>query len=46
MEDHAEFIDGMLDPSEKDLKKKAEEFAKTFEKLVEESISAMKKTTG
>ncbi|NLV89229.1 MAG: DUF2935 domain-containing protein [Tissierellia bacterium] len=43
MEDHAEFIDGMLDPSEKDLKKKAEEFAKTFEKLVEESIKCHEK---
>ena len=38
MEDHGEFIDGMLDPTEKDLKHQAEEFVKKFEKLVEESI--------
>lgn len=43
MEDHAEFIDGMLDPSEKDLKEKAEAFAKEFEKLVEESIKCHEK---
>ncbi|NLY85543.1 MAG: DUF2935 domain-containing protein [Tissierellia bacterium] len=43
MEDHAQFIDGMLDPTEKDLKKKAEDFAKKFEKLVEESIECHEK---
>ena len=43
MEDHAEFIDGMLDPTEKDLKRQAEEFAKRFEKLVEESIKCHEK---
>lgn len=43
MEDHAEFIDGMLDPTEEDLKDKAEEFAERFEKLVEESIKCNEK---
>lgn len=43
MGEHAEFIDGMLDPSEKILKEKAEEFAKRFEKLVEECIETAEK---
>lgn len=34
MEEHAEFIDGMLDPSEESLKKTAEDYAELFEKLV------------
>jgi hypothetical protein len=38
MEDHAEFIDGMLDPEEKGLKEIAEKFANEFEKLIEECI--------
>lgn len=38
MGEHAEFIDGMLDPTEKNLKKVAETSAKSFEKLVEECI--------
>jgi len=38
MGEHAEFIDGMLDPTEKDLRKKARAFAKKFEKLVEVCI--------
>jgi len=38
MGEHAEFIDGMLDPTEKNLKKVAETSAKGFEKLVEECI--------
>lgn len=43
MEDHAEFIDGMLDPTEEDLKELAEELAEKFEKLVEESIRCHEK---
>lgn len=43
MREHAQFIDGMLDPTEKDLKEQAEEFAKRFEKLVEESIECNEK---
>lgn len=43
MEDHAEFIDGLLDPTEKELKAKAEEFAKRFELLLEESIKCHEK---
>jgi hypothetical protein len=38
MGEHAEFIDGMLDPTEKSLKETAEASAKGFEKLVEECI--------
>lgn len=36
MREHAQFMDGMLDPTEKNLKKIAEASAKEFEKLVEE----------
>jgi hypothetical protein len=36
MGEHAQFIDGMLDPSEKDLKRTAKNFAERFEKLVDE----------
>lgn len=38
MGEHAQFIDGMLDPTEKSLKEIAETSAKEFEKLVEECI--------
>lgn len=38
MEEHAQFIDGMLDPSEDKLKDLAERFINIFEKLVEECI--------
>lgn len=38
MGEHAEFIDGMLDPTEKSLKEIAKASAKGFEKLVEECI--------
>ena len=38
MGEHAQFIDGMLDPTEKALKKTAETSAKSFAKLVEECI--------
>jgi hypothetical protein len=43
MGEHAEFIDGMLDPTEKTLKKTAETTAKKFEKLVEECIKSAEK---
>lgn len=43
MEEHAEFIDGMLDPTEKTLKEQAKDFVKRFEKLVEESIDCHEK---
>ncbi len=38
MEEHAEFIDGMLDPTEKNLKQVAQTTANKFEKLVQECI--------
>lgn len=38
MAEHAEFIDGMLDPTESGLKKTAEATAKEFEKLANECI--------
>jgi hypothetical protein len=38
MGEHAEFIDGMLDPSEEMLKEKAETFVERFERLVKECI--------
>ena len=40
MEDHAQFIDGMLDPTERALKETAKSLAKRFESLVEECIKA------
>ena len=40
MREHAQFIDGMLDPSEAALKETVETAAKKFEKLVEECIKA------
>ena len=43
MEDHSDFIDGMLDPEEKTLKEFAEKFAKEFEKLVEECLKETEK---
>lgn len=39
MEEHANFIDGMLDPTETDLKKAAEIFAGTYEILVGKCIT-------
>lgn len=36
MKDHSEFIDGLLDPEEKTLKKVAKDFTELFEKLVDE----------
>ena len=38
MSEHAQFIDGMLDPTERALKQNAETFANTFERLVERCI--------
>ncbi len=38
MEEHALFIDGMLDPTENTLKKEAKSLANNFEKLVKECI--------
>lgn len=43
MGEHAEFIDGMLDPSEEDLKKKAEQFIKIYEMLVKDCTRYAKK---
>lgn len=43
MGEHAEFIDGMLDPTEKDLIETAEATAKGFEKLVDECIRTAEK---
>jgi len=40
MEEHAEFIDGMLDPTEKSLKETAGNIAGRFEKLTKESIKS------
>lgn len=39
MEEHAEFIDGLLDPTEEELKETAEELAETFEKILEENCN-------
>ena len=43
MGEHAEFTDGLLDPSEKELKKMAREFVKKFKKLVEQCIKESEK---
>lgn len=43
MGDHAQFIDGMLDPSERDLKKTAEKFVLNYEILVKECLKMHKK---
>lgn len=40
MEEHAEFIDGLLDPTEMELKKLAEAFAVQFERLAEQAAAA------
>lgn len=40
MGEHAQFIDGLLDPTEEDLKETAEAFAEKFEMLVEECIKS------
>lgn len=40
MGEHAEFIDGLLDPTEKDLKKTADRLAERFERLVKECTRA------
>lgn len=38
MGEHAEFIDGLLDPSERDLKSRAERFIKIYEILVNDCV--------
>jgi hypothetical protein len=43
MGEHAQFVDGMLDPTEEALKETAETFAEKFEELVEECIDAAKR---
>lgn len=43
MNEHAEFINGMLDPTEKDLKKATETIAEEFEILVKNCIISAKK---
>lgn len=43
MGEHAEFIDGLLDPTEKTLKKTARNFSEMFEKLVKECIKSAEK---
>jgi hypothetical protein len=42
MEEHAEFIDGLLDPTEMELKKLAEAFAVQFERLAEQAAAAQR----
>ncbi len=39
MEEHLEFIDGLLDPTEENLKETAEELAETLEKILEENCN-------
>lgn len=39
MEEHAEFIDSLLDPTEEELKETAEELAETFEKILKEKCN-------
>ncbi|NLM43575.1 MAG: DUF2935 domain-containing protein [Clostridiales bacterium] len=43
MSEHAEFIDGMLDPTEDALKKAVKTFAVEFEKLVKDCITSAEK---
>ncbi len=43
MEEHAEFINGMLDPAERKLKATAEEFSIIFEKLVKDCMRNCKR---
>ncbi|MFZ5989097.1 MAG: DUF2935 domain-containing protein [Bacillota bacterium] len=45
MEEHAEFIRGMLDPSEEQLINKADDFAEEFEELTESAKKALRMTT-
>lgn len=45
MEEHALFVRGMLDPSEEELIKKANNFAELFEKLLKKTKEADKKDT-
>lgn len=43
MKEHAQFIEGMLDPTEIELKDRAIEIEKKFDKLVEESVKCNEK---
>ena len=43
MMEHGQFIDGLLDPSEKELKKMARDFVVKFKKLLEECIKESEK---
>lgn len=43
MGEHAQFIDGMLDPTEENLKNAAEAFSVKFNKLVEECVKSTEK---
>lgn len=43
MEEHAEFINGMLDPTERKLKATAEDFTRIFHRLVKDCIRCHKK---
>lgn len=43
MKEHAEFINGLLDPTEKKLKVTAEDFARIFERLVKDCMRCHKK---
>lgn len=43
MGEHAEFINGMLDPTEEDLKEMAEKFTKVFEELVKKCTNTSRK---
>lgn len=45
MAQHAKFIRGLLDPSEEELFKRADEFGKKFDKLMEEAKAALEKMT-
>lgn len=43
MQDHAEFINGMLDPTERKLKATAEDFSRLFERLVRDCMRCRKR---
>lgn len=43
MEEHAEFINGLLDPTERKLKATAEDFARIFERLVKDCMRCHKR---
>lgn len=43
MEEHAEFINGLLDPTERKLKATAEDFARIFERLIKDCMRCHKR---